>query len=61
MLPYPKFVQLVKQIFSLALRQTRLENLQLMLYVDLKTFQKIFPGFKIPFGSSSFLICFISS
>jgi hypothetical protein len=32
MLPYPKFVRFVKQVFSLALRQTRLENLQLLVY-----------------------------
>lgn len=29
MLPYPKFVRFVKQVFSLNLRQTRLANLQL--------------------------------
>lgn len=32
MLPYPKFVQFVKQVFSLNLRKTRLENLQLLAF-----------------------------
>jgi len=32
MLPYPKFVQFVKQVFALSVRRTRLENLQLLTY-----------------------------
>jgi len=32
MVPYPKFVQFVKQVFSLTVRRTRLENLQLLTY-----------------------------
>jgi|YNPNPStandDraft_1061719.scaffolds.fasta_scaffold64147_1 hypothetical protein len=32
MLPYPKFVQFVKQVFGLSLRKTRLENLQLLVF-----------------------------
>lgn len=32
MLPYPKFIRFVKQVFSLNLRQTRLANLQLLVY-----------------------------
>jgi hypothetical protein len=30
MVPYPKFVRFVKQVFSLSVRRTRLENLQLL-------------------------------
>ncbi len=32
MLAYPKFVAFVKQVFTLSLRKTRLENLQLLAY-----------------------------
>lgn len=32
MVAYPKFVAFVKQVFSLQLRKTRLENLQLLTY-----------------------------
>lgn len=32
MLPYPKFAAFVKQVFALALRKTRLENLLLLAY-----------------------------
>ena len=32
MIPYPNFVQCVKQVFSLTVRRTRLENLQLLTY-----------------------------
>jgi hypothetical protein len=32
MVPYPKFVQFVKQAFALSVRRTRLENLQRLTY-----------------------------
>jgi hypothetical protein len=32
MVPYPKFVRFVKQVFSLTVRRTRLENLHLLAY-----------------------------
>jgi hypothetical protein len=32
MVPYPKFVRFVKQVFSLTVRRTRLENLHLLTY-----------------------------
>jgi hypothetical protein len=32
MIPYPNFVQCVKQVFALSVRRTRLENLQLLTY-----------------------------